>query len=597
MKEFFAELKRRNVYKVAVAYAVIAWLLIQAGSILFPTFETPGWVMKVFVTLIAAGFVIALIIAWAFEMTPQGLKPTGAISPNERLHHWSGRKFAAVITSIAVAAGALYLFQHYRAKPDSASRHSADLAPLEGIYEKSIAVLPFENLSRDPDNAFFAEGVQDEILTRLAKVADLKVIAGTSTQKFRSSPNNLPEIARQLGVAHILKGSVQKAADQVRVNVQLINALTETHLWADTYDRKLTDIFAVESEIATTIADMLQAQLSGAEKQAIAKKPTVNPDAYELYVKGRHFWNRRTEPNLRKAIGLFEQAIAKDPAYALAYAGLADCHGIMPNYSDDPPKPHIERAIVAARHAIELDDSLAEAHTGLANALASDLQFAAAEAEFKRAFALNPNYAPAHQWYGETLQSLGRFDEAIAELRRARELDPLSLIINAILAGTLYSGAKHEEALQQIQRTLDLDANFGVTYWVRAQIHESKGEFEQAIADYRKSGESTPSDQSKAVIACAYARAGNTAEAQKVLNDLPMQAQRRFVSSYWIAQVQAVLGNKDEAIRLLEKAFDERSIPVGGGGIGGPRIDNRFDSLRGDPRFENLVARFLGEKH
>jgi TolB-like protein/Tfp pilus assembly protein PilF len=597
MKDFFAELKRRNVYRVAVAYAVIAWLLVQAGSILFPTFEAPGWVMKVFVTLIAAGFAIALVIAWAFEMTPQGLKLTGELLPNERPPHWSRRKFAAVIAGIAVAAGALYLFQHYRAKPDSASDSSADRLSLEGIYEKSIAVLPFENLSRDPDNAFFAEGVQDEILTRLAKVADLKVIAGTSTQKFRSSPNNLPEIARQLGVAHILEGSVQKAADQVRVNVQLINALTETHLWADTYDRKLTDIFAVESEIATTIADMLQAQLSGAEKQAIAKKPTVNPEAYELYVKGRHFWNRRTQPNLRKAIALFEQAIAKDPGYALAHAGLADCHGIMPNYSDDPPKPHIDRAIVAARRAIELDDSLAEAHTGLANGLASDLQFAAAEAEFKRAFALNPNYASAHQWYGETLQSLGRFDEAIAELRRARELDPLSLIINAILAGTLYSGGKHEEALQQIQRTLDLDADFGVAYWVRAQIHESKGEFEQAIADYRKSGEATPSDQSKAVIACASARAGNKAEAQKILDDLPMQSQRRFVSSYWIAQVQAVLGNKDEAIRFLEKAFDERSIPVGGGGIGGPKIDNRFDSLRGDPRFENLVARFLGEKH
>jgi TolB-like protein/Tfp pilus assembly protein PilF len=597
MKEFFAELQRRNVYKVAVAYAVIAWLLIQAGSILFPTFEAPGWVMKVLITLIAAGFVIALIIAWAFEMTPQGLKPTGEISPNERLPSWSRRKFAAVIVSIAVAAGALYLFQHYRTEPDSASRRSVGLLPPEGISEKSVAVLPFNNLSRDPDNAFFVEGVQDEILTRLAKVADLKVIARTSTQKFKSSPNNLSEIARQLGVAHLLEGSVQKVGDQVRVNVQLINAMTETHLWAETYDRKLTDIFAVESEIAKTIADMLQAHLSGAEKHAIAKMPTVNPEAYELYVKGRYFWNRRTEPNLRKAIGLFEQAIAKDPAYALPYAGLADCHGIMPNYSDDPPRPHIDRAIVAARRAIELDDSLAEAHTGLANGLASDLQFAAAEAEFKRAFALNPNYASAHQWYGETLQSLGRFDEAIAELRRARELDPLSLIINAIFAGTLYSGGKHEEALQQIQRTLELDANFGVAYYVRAQIHESKGEFEQAIADYRKSGDATPSDQSKAVIACAYARAGNTAEARKILDDLPMQSQRRFVSSYWIAQVQAVLGNKDEAIRLLEKAFDERSIPIGGGGVGGPKIDNRFDSLRGDPRFENLVARFLGEKH
>src|SRR5687768_6263240 len=321
LTDFFAELQRRNVYKVAVAYAVIAWLLIQAGSILFPTFDAPGWVMKVFVTLIAAGFVIALIIAWAFEMTPQGLKPTGEISPNERLPSWSRRKFAAVMASIAVAAGALYLFQHYRTEPASTSRSSAQLLPPEGISPKSIAVLPFDNLSRDPDNAFFTEGVQDEILTRLAQVADLKVIARTSTQKFKSSPNNLPEIATQLGVVHLLEGSVQKAGDQVRVSVQLINAMTETHLWAETYDRKLIDIFAVESEIAKTIADMLQAHLSGAEKRAITKEPKVNPEAYELYLKGRYFWNRRTEPNLRKAIGLFEQAIARDPAYPLPYAG------------------------------------------------------------------------------------------------------------------------------------------------------------------------------------------------------------------------------------------------------------------------------------
>ena len=592
---FFAELKRRNVYKVAVAYAVVAWLIIQAASILFPTFEMPAVAMKLLVVLLAAGFVVALVVAWAFEMTPEGMKRTTEVSPDQirALPYWSKRKFAALMLTLALIAAGLLAFQLWRNR--LALAPAPAISASNSIPAKSIAVLPFDNLSRDPDNAFFAEGVQDEILTRLAKVADLKVIARTSTLKFKSSPENLPAIAKQLGVMNLLEGSVQKSGDQVRVNVQLINAITEAHLWAETYDRKLTDIFAVESEIAKTIADRLQAQLTGSEKTAMAKKPTVDPEAYELYLKGRHFWNRRTEAGIRKAMELFQQAIAKDPSYALAYAGLADCESVMPNYSDDPPKPHIDRGIVAARRALELDSSLAEAHTALGNGLVSDLQFGEAEAAFKRAFELNPNYASGHQWYGETLQSLGRFDEAIAELRKARELDPLSLIINAIFAGTLYSAGKYDEAMQQAQRAIDLDPNFGVSYWVRAQIFESQGEFDRAIADFKKSGEATPSDQSRAVIACAYARSGRTTEAQKILDEMLAESQRRFVSSYWLADVQAVLGNKEEAIRLLEKAFDERSIPIGGGGIGGPKIDNRFDSLRGDPRFQKLLAKFMGE--
>jgi serine/threonine-protein kinase len=598
-RNFLAELKRRNVYKVAVAYAVASWLLIQIATQVFPFFDIPNWAVRLVVLILIAGFPVALVFSWAFEITPEGIKRESEIKSDESVTRHTGRKIVAITVVLAVVAGGMLIWQLVGTKVTAASRQDANALRTDvatAIPEKSIAVLPFDNLSRDPDNAFFAEGVQDEVLTRLAKVADLKVIARTSTQKFKSSSENLPEIARQLGVAHVLEGSVQKSGDQVRVNVQLINAVTQSHLWADTYDRKLTDIFAVESDIAKTIADRLQAQLSGAEKSAIAKQPTGNPEAYELYLKGRHFWNRRTEPDLRKAIDFFQQAIGKDSAYALAYAGLADCYAVMPNYSDDPPKPNIDRAIAAARRAIELDDSLAEAHSALGNALSNDLRFTEVEAAFKRGFSLNPNYASAHQWYGETLQSLGRFEEAVAELRRARELDPLSLIINSILAGTLYSAGRYDEASQQTQRAMDLDPNFGVAYWVRAQIHESRGEFDQAIADYKKSGEGSGSDPNNAVIACAYARSGRTAEAQKILDDLLAQSQRRFVSSYWLAELQAVLGDKDSAIRHLEKAYDERSIPIGGGGTGGPKIDNRFDSLRGDPRFQALLAKFMGER-
>jgi TolB-like protein/Tfp pilus assembly protein PilF len=586
---FFAELKRRNVYKVAVAYAVVAWLLVQIATQVFPFLDIPSWVVRLVIAMVLIGFPIALIIAWAFEATSEGIKRTEVA---DAMPATAGQKKHAWIYVIVIGAAisvALFLLGRYTAGNMAARGLAADLPA------KSIAVLPFESLSEDKSNAYFAEGVQDEILTRLAKVGDLKVISRTSTQHFKSAPDDLPQIAKRLGVAHVLEGSVQKANDQIRVNVQLINALTDAHLWAETFDRKLTDIFAVESEIAKTIADTLQAKLSGSEKTAISKKPTENPEAHELYLKGRHFWNLRTEANLKKALDYFQQAIEKDPSYALAYTGLADTYSIIPNYADRPPGEDFARALAAAHRAIELDDSLAEAHTALANALGADLQFAASEVEFKRAFALDPNYASAHQWYGECLQSLGRFDESIAELQRARELDPLSLIINTILASVYYTAGRNEEAVQQLQRAFDLDSNFGVAYWVRGQIFETQGEFDKAIEDYKKSENATPMDQTQAMIACVYARSGRGAEARKILNDLMIDAQHSYVSSYALAQIHAVLGDKDEAVRLLEKAYDERSIPVGGAGVGGPTIDNRFDSLRDDPRFQKLLVKFMGK--
>jgi TolB-like protein/Tfp pilus assembly protein PilF len=595
-QNFFAELKRRNVVRMAGLYLVGAWLLTQVASTVLPMFGAPDWLPRSIVILLAIGFVPALIFSWVFELTPEGLKRESEVAPAQSIARGTGHKIVGVTVALAIIATGLMIFRMagkdgwaVRPDRDDAGRSAASLPP------KSIAVLPFDNLSRDPDNAYFCEGVQDEILTRLAKVADLKVIARTSTQKFKSSPENLPEIARQLGVLNILEGSVQKANDQVRVNVQLINATTNAHLWAEIYDRKLTDIFVVESDIAKAIADALQAKLSGAETTAIAKKPTENPEAYELYLKGRLIWNRRTEADLRKAAEYFQQAIDKDSSYALAYAGLADCYSTLAGYISTAPKELIDRAFAPARRALELDDSLAEAHTALANALAADLQFAAAEVEFKRAFALNPNYASAHQWYGEILQSLGRHDEAVAEIRRAHDLDPLSLIINSVLASAYFSAGRFEEAWQQNRRTLELDPNFGVSYWVRAQLLEQKGQFDDAIADFKRSEGAISIDATRCAIACVLARSGKPIEAQKILDELTNQSQGRFVSSYARSEVYAVLGNKDEALRFLEKAYVERTVPVGGAGNGGPIIDNRFDSLRNDPRFRAFVAKFAGQ--
>ncbi len=285
------------------------------------------------------------------------------------------RKATGFRIGLAIAAVLLFvagiIFFRFKSGGNFPRIRSAEAPP------KSIAVLPFDNLSRDPENAYFSEGIQDEILTRLAKTAEVKVISRTSTQRFKSSPDNLPQIAQQLGVENILEGSVQKPSDQVRVNVQLIHAATDTHLWAETYDRKLTDVFAVESEIAKAIVERLKAKLTGTAEHVLASRPTENPEAHQLYMKGRYFWNKRTTENLKKAIDYFEQAIGKDPAYALAYSGLADVHAVLPYYAATPPKDDAQKALAAARKAVELDESLAEAHTSLANALVLNLQFSA----------------------------------------------------------------------------------------------------------------------------------------------------------------------------------------------------------------------------
>jgi TolB-like protein len=355
-RNFFAELKRRNVYKVAIAYAVVAWLLMQIATQVFPFLEIPNWAIRLVIMLIVIGFPIALVIAWAFELTPEGLKRTESA---DELPTKTSRN--RVWLYVVVVAGAISVSLFFLGRYTSSKQNEGAELP-----DKSIAVLPFENLSRDPDNAYFAEGIQDEILARLSKIADLKVISRTSTQKYKSAPDNLREIAKQLGVANILEGSVQKAADKVRVNVQLINALNDTHLWSDIYDRKLTDIFAVESDIAKTIADTLQAKLTGAEKQMIAGRPTSDTAAYELYLKGRSLWGKRGGDNLRQAIAFYEQAIARDPSYAPAYAGLAEVYASLPYYTATAPGEAFPKAKAAALKALQLDEKLAEAHTALA---------------------------------------------------------------------------------------------------------------------------------------------------------------------------------------------------------------------------------------
>jgi TolB-like protein/Flp pilus assembly protein TadD len=582
---FFSELRRRNVYKVAVAYAVISWLLIQAASILLPTFEAPAWVMKAFVVFLALGFAASVFVAWAFEMTPHGMKRTEDVSPDEVIPQWSKRKFAALIVSVAVIAAGLFVYQLVR-KSSPTNVPSAN--------SKSIAVLPFDNLSRDPDNAFFAEGMQDEILTRLAKVADLKVISRTSTQRFKSAPANLPDIAKQLGVMNILEGSVQKSNDQVRVNVQLINALTDAHLWAEIYDRKLSDIFAVQSDIAKTVADTLQAKLTGSEKQMIAAQATTDTTAYELYHKGRSLWGKRTGDNIPKAIAYYEQAIARDPNYALAYAGLSSAYILSPFYASANRLEMAAKAKEAALKALRLDPNLAEAHAALGKVLFfGEIDLAGAAREYKRAIELKPNDADAHHWFSnDILAALGRFDEAIAEGKRSVELDPLSVVINADLGETFFYAKRYDESVTQLRKTLELDPTSFYTHYNLGIALQAKGDLPGAIAEYEKAKQLGDNTTVSTFYAAAKAQAGDKEAARRMLSELDDISKHREVVGYLRALLYLSLNNKDEALRWLEQGVKERD----GSNICWINVDPLLDPLHGDPRFEALVQKVVAPK-
>jgi TolB-like protein/Tfp pilus assembly protein PilF len=436
-RNFFAELKRRNVYKVAVAYAVVSWLLIQVATQVFPFLEIPNWVVRLVIALVAIGFPIALVIAWAFELTPQGLKRTedvdlAAAARQPRKHAW----VFVVIVGAALSVGLFFIGRYTARNTAGAARTEAPAG--SSISQKSIAVLPFENLSDDKGAAYFADGIQDEILTKLASIADLKVISRTSTAKYKSKPEDLKTVSQQLGVATVLEGSVQKSADKVRVNVQLIDAHADSHLWAKSYDRDLKDVFAVESEVAQEIADCLQAKLSPAEANTLATAPTKDTAAYDLFLKGESQL-RAANVSLRpesfdQAVAWYEQAIARDPNFALAMARLAECRLNQHWFIETFTESELAEVKKTVEHALTLGPDLAETH--VAHGLFyyyGYRQYEEALAEFGRALQLQPNSAQALEYTGYVYRRQGQWLRCLDTLKKSLEQDPR----NADVAGNL----------------------------------------------------------------------------------------------------------------------------------------------------------------
>ena len=454
LRNFFAELKRRNVYKVAIAYAVVAWLLLQAASILFPTFEAPPWVMKIFIALIVLGFPVALVFAWAFELTPEGLKRTEDIDLSKSITRTTGRKLDFLIIGVLLLVIAVLIFQrlHPHISPTAST-----------ASEKSLAVLPFENLSRDPENAFFTDGVQDEILSHLSKVADLRVISRTSVMQYKAgAQRNLREIAQQLGVAHVVEGSVQRAANKVRVIAQLIDARNDVHLWAQTYDRDLADVFAIQSEIAKGIADQLQAKLSPAEKSAIEQHPTTDVAAFELYSRAKDLildvgFSAIFAQNVRQGIDLLNQALARDPSFFAAQCQLAYAHDTLYSLGVDHTPERLALAEAAVEAAFRLRPDSGEAHLARAQHLYRGYRdYDKALAELEIAGRILPNDPRIFEFTGYIARRRGQHEEGLRNLQRAVELDPRNFFTLQQLAFSYKSLRRYPEEIATDDRALSI---------------------------------------------------------------------------------------------------------------------------------------------
>jgi TolB-like protein/DNA-binding winged helix-turn-helix (wHTH) protein/Flp pilus assembly protein TadD len=453
---------------------------------------------------------------------------------------------------------------------------------------RSLAVLPLENLSHDPSQDYFADGMTDELITELGQISELRVISRTSVMTYKGARKSLPQIARELNVETVVEGTVLRSGDQVRITAQLVQAPADKELWAQSYEGDVRQTLALQRQVARAIAEQIHIELTSHERDVLKNVKAVNPDAYEAYLKGRYFWNKRTADGMKKAIDYFNQAIEKDPNYAQAYAGLTDSYALAGDwkYGVLAPKEAYPKAKAAAVKAIELDNTLGEAHISLAYCLDGfDWDFASAGREFARGIELSPGYATGYEWYGWHLASLGRNGEAVAEVQKAASLDPLSLIISSDLAEELLIAHRYDEATEQTRKTINMDSFFAPAHYVLGQAFVQKHMYQEAIAELQKAIElSEGSTAFTANLAYAYAVSGRRDEAVKLLNDLKNRSRNGFSNAAEIALVYVGLDQKEQAMAWLEKAFEERFSPW-------VLMRPTFDPIRSDPRFQDLLHR------
>ena len=455
---------------------------------------------------------------------------------------------------------------------------------LNPAHNMSLVVLPLENLTGDKEQDYFTDGMTDDLTANLAKIRSLRVISRSTAMAYKGTHKPLSEIARELRVDAVVEGTVLRAGNRVRITAELVQVSTDHHLWAETYESQIGDVLALQNRVSSAIVDEIRINLSPEDKQRLAKNPSVSPEAYEDYLKGRYYWNKRSGEGFTKAIGYFQEATQKDPQYALAYAGLADCYGIIGAtiYGTVPAAEAAPRAKAAAIRALEIDPSLAEAETSLATAKFNyDWDWSGASAGFKRAIQLDPKYATAFQRYSLYLIAMGRFDDSFEQIKRARDLDPLSISINSSFGWRLYLARQYDRSIAQLRDTLEMDPSYEWAHLILGQAYEQKNEYNLALGELQKAVElSHNSPLMVSALAHAYAISGNQDEAQKLLARLINQSHRQYVSPYYIAIVYLGLGKNDLAMTWLEKALADHS-----NGLVFAKVEPELDPLRSDPRF------------
>jgi len=586
-RNFFSELKRRNVYKVAVAYAIVGWLLVQVTTQVFPIFEIPNWAVRLIVLLIVIGFPIALVIAWAFELTPEGLKRTEDVDPfdsrsGQVLATQARRKSRAWIYVVIVGAllsVGLFFVGRYTAP---------DRVRASGLPEKSIAVLPFDNQNRDPDTDYLCDGIPESIINSLSELPKLKVMSRNSVFHYKGKEMDAQTVAKELKVQTLLTGRVRQRGNDLTIGVELINGQDSSQMWGQQYNRKLADVFAVQEEIAQEVSAKLRLKLTGTEKEQLAKRPTENLKAFQYYMQGRTAMQRRTSADMLTAVRHYEKALEEDPNYALAYAGLADAYANSGYYGSVAPVEGRRKAEEAARKALALDPNLAEAHAGLGLAYIgfAPSNFSVGDGELRHAIELSPNLAVAHYSLGLSFIRQRRLDEATVELRKARELDPLSSVIARAVAIPVYFKRDYARAFELLRQANELGPPLSATWEIGLYI--KNGSLNEAFAEIEKAKGARKDDPLFVYsTGMAYAASGKKPEALQKIKELEAIAGGTLSTAHWIAKIYTTLNDKEMAFSSLERALATGAIGVF------YNDEPVWDPIRDDPRFAALVAKMV----
>jgi serine/threonine-protein kinase len=575
-KNFFAELKRRNVYKVAVAYAIVGWLVMQIAATVVPALHLSDAITSAVVLLVILGFPIALILAWAFELTPEGIKRAevadSAPKGWSRSHVW----LYMVVIAGAISVGVFFLGRY------TSSKQSAELPA------KSIAVLPFDNQNRDPSTEYLSDGIPESIINSLSQLPNLKVMSRNSVFHYKGKDMDAPAVAKELKVQAVLTGRMTQRGDGLSISVELINAQDNSEIWGQQYNRKLADVFAVQEEIAKEISEKLRLKLTGAERQQLAKRPTENLKAFQYYLQGRVYRQRSTREDLMTAIRYYERAIDEDRNYALAYAGLSDAYGNLGAYGYIAPIEGRRKAEEAARKALALDDNLAEAHAalGLAYVAFTPSNFALGDRELRRAIELSPSLAADHQYLGVSLVRQGRPDESLEECLKARELDPLSSIIARQVPFAYYFKRDYVRALELLRQANELGPALSTTWEIGVYIQNRL--FNEALAELEKAKQERKNDPILIYdTGMIYAAQGKRVEALQIIKELEQMSGTSLSHAHWIAKIYATLNEKELALTWLERG-------LAAGALGFFYKDEPvWDPIRSDPRFEALVEKIF----